>query len=241
MLAYLRMEVLRLLRTPAFLGYTVGFPAAFYLLFTTVFTGGDPTARAQGAAYLMVSMATYGCVVTALPGFGTRIAIERSKGWTRQLAVSPMRPAQYLTVKLVSASALMLPSIVAVLLLGRFVNHVDLPVGRWLALAGLLWLGSLPFVALGILIGYTFRDEVANGVSMVSLFGLSLLGGLWMPVVLFPRWLARVAEALPTYRAGQLGWALIGATHVSTGGIAILLGWGVLFAALAAWRFRRAA
>jgi ABC-2 type transport system permease protein len=98
----------------------------------------------------------------------------------------------------------------------------------------------LPFVALGILIGYTFRDEIAQGVSAVALFLLAIVGGLWMPVTMFPHWLARIAELTPTYRAGQLGWWLLDATRLSAGGIAILVGWTVLFAVLAGWRFRRA-
>jgi ABC-2 type transport system permease protein len=236
MFAYLRLEVLRTLRNPAFLGYTIGFPAAFYLLFTTVFDRGDDS----GASYGMVSMALYGAIVAALPGFGARIAMERTKGWTRQLALSPMRPATYLIVKLIAASMLTVPSVIAVLLLGRFVNHVSLPAATWLGLVAAVWLASLPFVGLGIVIGYTFRDEIAQGVSMVSLFLLSIVGGLWMPVKIFPHWLARVAEVTPTYRAGELGWSVLGATHVSTVGVTILGAWTLLFAVLAGWRFRTA-
>ncbi len=178
--------------------------------------------------------------MTALPGFGARIALERTRGWTRQLALSPLRPGRYLTIKLASASVLTVPVIAAILLLGRFVNGVHLPAGRWLTLAAVLWLASLPFVALGIVIGYTFRDEVAQGVSMVCLFVLSILGGLWMPVAQFPDWLAHVARVLPTYRAGELGWAVVGGAHVSGTGFAVLGAWTVGFAVLAAWRYRAA-
>lgn len=236
MLAYLRMEVLRTLRAPAFLGYTIGFPAAFYLLFTTVFDRGDDS----GATYGMVSMALYGAIVAALPGLGARIALERTRGWTRQLALSPMRPVTYLGVKFAAATMLVVPAVVAILLLGRFVNHVHLPVTTWLGLAATLWLASLPFIGLGIVIGYTFRDELAQAASMVSLFVLSIVGGLWMPVRIFPHWLAQIADVTPTYRAGELGWAVIGSAHPSMSGVAILVGWTVVIAALAGWRFRRA-
>ncbi|MGC9665787.1 ABC transporter permease [Planosporangium sp. 12N6] len=230
------MEVLRTLRSRVFLGYTVGFPAAFYLLFTTVF---DHTSRSD-SAYAMVSMALYGAIVAALPGFGARIALERTRGWTRQLALSPMRPATYLAIKVLAASMLTVPAVLAVMLLGRVVNHVSLSVTTWIGLLVAVWAASLPFVALGIVVGYTFRDEAAQGVSMVLLFGLSIVGGLWMPVKAFPHWLARIAEVTPTYRAGELGWSVLGATHVSGTGLAILGGWTVLFAVLAGWRFRRA-
>ena len=236
MIAYLRMEVMRALRTPAFLGYTIGFPALFYVLFTTVFNQGEPNT----AAYAMTSMALYGAVIAALPGTGARIALERTQGWTRQLALSPMRPGAYLLVKLLATSMLTIPVVGSILLLGRLVNHIALPLTTWLGLLGTLWAASAVFIPLGVLIGYSFRDEVAQGVSMVAMFVLAIVGGLWMPVSLFPHWLVRIAELTPTYRAGELGWAVLGATHVTATGLAVLAGWGVLFAGLAAWRFRRA-
>src|SRR5690242_8059900 len=236
MVAYLRMEILRTLRAPAFLGYTVGFPSVFYVLFTKVFG----QAGTSGAKYAMVSMALYGAIVAALPGFGARIALERTRGWTRQLALSPMRPGTYLMIKLVAASLLTVPALLGVMVLGRLVNHVTLPAATWVELVGVVWLASLPFVGLGIVVGYTFRDELAQGMSMTLLFLLSIAGGLWIPVSVFPHWLARVAQVTPTFRAGELGWAVLGAAHLSTTGIAILLGWTVAIAALAGWCFRRA-
>jgi ABC-2 type transport system permease protein len=236
MLAYLRMDVLRLLRAPAFLGYTIGFPAVFYVLFTTVLNHSD----VSSARYAMVSMALYGAIVAALPGVGVRIATERTRGWTRQLALSPLRPTTYLLVKFAGAAVLTVPAMIAIFVLGRLLNHVSLPATTWLALVAMTWLASLPFVGLGIVIGYTFRDEVAQGVSMAALFLLSIGGGLWMPISVFPHWLARIAEFTPTYRAGQLGWWLLDATTLSGTGIAILVAWTVLFAGLAGWRFRRA-
>src|SRR3954454_16925487 len=236
MFTYLRMDVVRSLRAPAFLAYTIGFPAVIYVLFTTVLNHAD----ASGARYVMVSMALYGAIVAALPGVGARIATERTRGWTRQLALSPMRPTTYLLVKFAGAAVLTVPSVAVISVIGRVLNHVSLPAMTWLALVGMTWVASLPFVGLGILIGYTFRDEVAQGVSMAALFLLSIGGGLWMPIHTFPHWLARIAEFTPTYRAGQLGWWLLDATTLSGTGLAILAAWTTLFVGLAGWRFRRA-
>jgi ABC-2 type transport system permease protein len=236
MIAYLRLEVMRALRAPAFLGYTIVFPAVFYVLFTTVMNHG----KQDAAAYLMTSMALYGAVLAALPGAGARIAVERTRGWTRQLAVSPLRPGAYLLMKVLATSMLTIPVVGSILLLGRLVNHVDLPLTTWLTLLGTLWAVSAVFIPLAVLIGYSFRDEVAQGVSMVAVFLLAIVGGLWMPVSMFPHWLARIAELTPTYRAAELGWSVLGATHVTGTGLAVLAAWAALFAGLAAWRFRRA-
>jgi ABC-2 type transport system permease protein len=239
MLTYLRMDVLRVLRNVAFAGYTIGFPVGFYLLFTVVFDHG-PGAGFDFAATYMVSMALYGAIGTSLTGVGAPIAMERTRGWTRQLALTPMRPRQYLAVKVAAAGVLSLPSILAILLAGRLVHGVDLPLTTWLALVPALWLGALPFVGLGVAIGYTFRDESAQGVALSAYFLLSVAGGLWIPVNVFPGWLAAVAHVLPTYRAGELSWQLIAGRSPFTAGTLVLLAWAAAFLALAGWRFRRA-
>jgi ABC-2 type transport system permease protein len=239
MTTYLRYEVLRVLRNGAFTGYTIGFPVGFYLLFTVVFNQAD-IAGSDFDAYYMVSMALYGAIGTGLTGVGAPIAMERTRGWTRQLALTPLRPGQYLFIKIVAASVLSLPAILAILLAGRLIHRVDLEPWVWLALVPALWIGALPFVGLGIAIGYTFRDEAAQGMSLAAYFLLSVAGGLWMPTVAFPDWLAGVSQVLPTYRAGELSWRLIGGDSPFSGGVAILGAWTVAFLALAAWRFRRA-
>lgn len=236
---YLVLEVRRTLRNVPFLVYTVGFPVAFYLLFTTVFggTGGDTK---QWAARYMVSMALYGAMGAGLTGIGARIAVERTRGWTRQLALTPMRPAAYLATKAVAAILLTLPVIVLVMLAGRLVDGVHLPIGTWLALVPALWLATLPFTALGIALGYSLRDEVATGVSIALLMLLAVGGGLWLPVELFPHWLADVAQALPSYQGGQFAWRLLDSRQPFTAGALVFAAWLVALAGLAGWRFRRA-
>lgn len=236
MMTYLALEVRRTLRSLPFLLYTVGFPVGFYLLFTQVFGNGQQ----QWAARYMVSMALYGAIGAGLTGVGARIAIERTRGWTRTLALTPLRPAGYLGIKVGASMLLTLPVIALVMLAGAIVNGVRLPVGTWLALVPVLWLATLPFTVLGIAIGYSLRDEVANGVSIVLLFVFSIAGGLWAPVQVFPHWLASVARALPSYQGGALAWRLLDGHQPFGAGALVFAGWLVALLVLAGWRFRRA-
>lgn len=237
MMRYLVLEVRRTLRKPAFLLYTVGFPVGFYLLFTTVFGGTN----GDWAAQYMVSMALYGAMGAVLTGVGARIALERTDGWTRALALTPLRPAGYLAIKLGAGTILTVPVILLVMACGAVVNGVRLPATTWLLLVPLLWLGTLPFLALGIAIGYTLRDETAFGTAMVALFVFSIGGGLWLPVRAFPGWLADVAHALPSYRAGELAWRLLDGRQPFGAGALVFAVWLVVLLGLAGWRFRRAA
>ena len=66
--AFLRFEVLRLLRNPRYVAITLGFPVVFYGLFLHSL---QPSVRIAGTtwdAYFMVSMASFGAVVAALAG-----------------------------------------------------------------------------------------------------------------------------------------------------------------------------
>ena len=63
--AFLRFEVLRLLRNVRYVGISLGFPVVFYMLFLH---NEHPTAHIAGTTwrtYFMVSMASFGAMVAS--------------------------------------------------------------------------------------------------------------------------------------------------------------------------------
>ena len=66
--------------------------------------------------------------------------------------------------KIVVAMAYALPSIALVAATGRVVEAVELGAAQWVELVGLMWIGTAPFAALGVLIGLAIRntDAAAN-------------------------------------------------------------------------------
>jgi ABC-2 type transport system permease protein len=74
---------------------------------------------------------------------------------------------------------------------------------------------------------------------MITYFGLSMLGGLWMPATTFPDWLQNIAKWLPTHAYAALGQAIEQSQAPHAKDIAILAVFFVLFAGGAAWLYRK--
>ena len=239
--AFLTIEIRRALRNRRYVMFSVAFPTAFYLLYTGVLSTGAPAdstiAGTTWGAYFMVSMATYAAMVAALSG-AIVIARERSSGWTRQLRVTPLPSAGYVAGKVVVAYVVTLPAIAAVVVAGIAVNHVSLPMGSLVQMFVSIALGVLPFAALGLLIGYLFDADSAQGAMMVSLFGLAILGGLWAPISSFPESLATIGRMLPSFRLADLGRAALTGASPDLADVAILAAYATVIGALAAWRYR---
>jgi ABC-2 type transport system permease protein len=234
MTVLLRFQLRRLARNKQYLFFTVLLPALFTIFFTKIF-GGQVTSSAQYqdyAATYMVSMMAYGALGAAL-GATIRIAFDRASGWLRQLRVMPVPPGSVLAVDIVVGALLTLPSLVVVALVGRFVNGVSLPLTSWVALVAVLWVGSVAFVALGLLIGLALDEKAAGGAIGIVGVVLATLGGLWVPVQVFPAVLQDVARAMPSYWYAQLGRDVAGGAAPDLSVILALLGFTALFAALA--------
>ncbi|MEU6221536.1 ABC transporter permease [Streptomyces sp. NPDC047022] len=237
----IKLELARALRNRKFLFFSVIYPSAIFLL---VAGNADSTTKVDGtgltvAAYVMVSMASFGALTAVLMGNSERIAKERESGWVRQLRLTTLPGRGYVLAKTASAAVVSLPSIVVVFAVAAAVKHVRLDAWQWLALTGAIWAGSLVFAALGVAIGYLASGDAVRPITMIIYFGLSILGGLWMPATTFPTWLQDIAKWLPTHAYAALGRAIEQSQAPQAQDVAILVAFFVLFAGGAAWLYRK--
>lgn len=238
--AFAHLEVRRAFRNRRYLMFSVAFPVIFYLLYTGVLNTGERNPDIDGVpwtSYFLVSMATYGAMGAAL--FSAQvIALERTEGWVRLLRTTPLRPALYVVTKLLVSWVVVVPSLVLVSLAGLVLNHVSAVPADLVAMIVALAIGSLPFAAFGILLGYTFDGASAQGAAMITYFTLAIVGGLWAPVSTFPDTLATIASVLPSYRFANLGHAVAAGRLPDIADVAILGMYTVAIGALVVWRYR---
>jgi ABC-2 type transport system permease protein len=228
MTAYLKLELHRALRDRRYLGIVLAWPVASYLLFSTVF--GSAADRAEGLSphtEIMIAMATFGAIGAVLLATGPRIASERQSGWTRQLGLTPLAPSAVLCTRLFAALLLTAPSICLTFVVAFAVKGVVLPLWVWPAMFGLLIVGSVPFAALGFLIGGLSDGDSAVGVTVMAYLVLAALGGLWMPTRILPGPMQGIAHALPSNALAQLGWKVAAGGAPPLGALAVLAAWGV--------------
>lgn len=240
--ALVKLELVRALRNRKFLFFSVVYPSALFLL---IAGSSDSSTRVDGTGglslptYFMVSMASFGALTAVLMGNSERIAKEREGGWVRQLRLTTLPGRGYVLAKTASAAVVSLPSIVIVFVVAAVVKDVRLDAWQWFALTGAIWAGSLVFAALGVAIGYLASGDAVRPITMIVYFGLSMLGGLWMPATSFPDWLQNIAKWLPTHAYAALGQAIERSQAPQAKDLAILVVSFVVFAGGAAWLYRK--
>jgi ABC-2 type transport system ATP-binding protein len=239
MLTYLKTEILRVLRNRRYVLFALAVPVGFYLLFGKL-AGGNGTVRGIGVTtFFMVSGAAYSAMLAVVFMGGA----AGGRADPRLDRAAARHPAAGLGVSGHQAGrgpGPGLPAIVLVAVTAAIVGPVHLGAGAWAQMVLLLWVGVLPFAALGILAGYLLDADTAQPVTVVITIVLALLGGLWQPTATMPDTMRQIAHLLPSYHLADLGWwAVAGQAPVASDGL-VLLAYTVVFAGLAAWRYRRA-
>jgi ABC-2 type transport system permease protein len=234
-LTALKLEVRRVLRNRRTVMFILVFPSVFFFMF-----GLSAKAQAKGGpgsvAYIMISMAVYGAMVGTTAG-GAAVAVERSLGWSRQLRLTPLRPAAYVAMKVLTAMTLGLIAIVTEYAVGaatgvRMAPHVWILSG----LAG--WLGSFVFAAFGLFMGFLLPSENVMQFVGPLLAVLAMFGGLFIPLAALSPTMRTIAHFSPVWGVGVMARApLIGG--FTSGAVLSVVAWTLLFGMGAMALFRR--
>lgn len=237
-LTFLGLELRSMLRNKRTVLFAVLMPIVLFVLLALPqkgqMIGSGSTVTLM--AYDMVSFAVYGAMTACTSG-GSMVAVERALGWSRQLRLTPLRPAAYVAIKIVSAMFLALTPVVALFVVGA-ISNVHLPIHAWI-LCGLgTWLGSLVFAALGLFMGYLLPSENVMQIVGPVLGILSIFGGIFYPLNSSPHLVQDIAKFIPMYGVGELARAPLGNEFHWTS-VLNIAAWTAIFVIGAALVFRR--
>ncbi|MFB1051826.1 ABC transporter permease [Paraliobacillus sp. JSM ZJ581] len=227
-----KFEMIRIFRNPYFVFWSLFMPILFYFIFTNIVNTGVPD-QGEWQAYYLMSMTTFSVMGSAIMNFGIRMVQEQTEGWSTFMKLTPFPSWAYFASKMFGQFIIHLLSILIVFLAGFIINDVSLSAFQWIFSGIWILIASIPFLALGSLVGTMRKVETAGGVSNIIYLALAILGGMWMPVDIFPSFLQRLAEWLPSYHFGSGAWNIVEGTSPDWQSFIILIAYLCLFLLLA--------
>jgi ABC-2 type transport system permease protein len=237
--AILRLEVRRLLRNRRTMTLALVLPVLFFVGFGLNNSYVHQRAgHGNVSAVEMISIALYGAVA-ATATCGAMVSIERASGWSRQLRVTPLSPAAYVVIKMLTSLVLAAGAVFAVYLVGAVTNKASMPADLWVITGLCVWIGSLLFAAFGLFVGYLLPSENVTQMISLALTLFCFAGGLFIPVSHFSPDLQTFAKFTPLYGLNQLVHYPLAGGILEWGWILNLVVWLAIFVTGAAWCLRR--
>lgn len=239
-----RAQALDLLRTPVAIVSTTVFPTMVFLFF--ILPQSEITRSPTISLVVGAQLAVFGVMASYLFGFGIGVAEDRANPWSSYLRTLPAGAlpttlARFLTAAM--SAALSLAPLVVVIAL--FTAAPDAFIGGDLAwsripyaLAAIV-VTALPFLGMGLAVGYSMPSKAAVAVAQILNFPLAFIGGLMLPPDMFPTWLEPISLATPSRSARDAVVTALTGADAPASTIPVLLTWTLAMFALALWAHRR--
>ncbi len=235
------VELLKIIRVPALLVSIMVLPIMFFAFFGLANKGHKLANGTDLAAYLLVGYAVFSSMLAGLLNFGISIAIERGQGWYKLLRATALQSVLLFAAKIISGLLVGLAALVLLCGFAIVASQVVLPFKTWFAVVGYSLLTMIPFIVLGLWIGYATGPNSASAIANLIFLPMSFGSGLFVPLETLPGFVRDIAPFLPAYHGAQLAWTTLGGGDGSSIAVhlAWLAGYTVLFLVLAIWAYRR--
>jgi ABC-2 type transport system permease protein len=187
-----KYESIRMLRM---LGFALPFlvlPVALYL-FVGLFLGKEG-GNAKIVSHLFAGISAFGVMGPAIFGFGIVIAMERSEGLLALKRALPMPRPAYLLGKMLMAM-LFAAIVMTTMVIAATLSHAPLTALQFLNISIVNVLGSLPFCAIGMLIGSFTSAKSSPAIVNLLYVPMFLFGELWFELPKSIAWLAWTSPA----------------------------------------------
>jgi ABC-2 type transport system permease protein len=206
-----KYEFLKNLRLRVYTASLLSFPIMFYILFGLVLNSNGLIGTTRVPTYLIATYGTFGIMGASLFGTAAGLASDRGLGWLQVKRASPMPPFAYFAAKVVTSMIFSTVIVLALFLLGFAFGGVRMPVFELTGLLGTLVIGTLPFSAMGLALGYFAGPNSAPAMINLIYLPMSFCSGLWMPIMFLPKIVRQIALFMPPYHLSQLALGVVGA------------------------------
>ncbi|HLZ22415.1 MAG TPA: ABC transporter permease [Ktedonobacterales bacterium] len=191
--------------------------------------------------FLMPGILAMALMQLGLFGTASPLVSLRQEGVLRRLGATPLPRWTLLASQVLLRITIGFAQSVVIVGLSVYAFKVQIQ-GNMLALAGLILLGAISFVAIGYLIAAVSRSvETAGGISSAVNFPMMFLSGIFFPLALLPAFLTPIVRAMPlTYLADAFRQVTIGSVpeFPMLVDIGVLVAWAIVCALLSARLFK---
>jgi ABC-2 type transport system permease protein len=235
-----RCDFMRNLRNPGIALPVLLMPVGLYLLIAAVVAGEAVTKDPNVGTFLFGAFGVMAVTMPALFSVGTSFALERDSGLLRLKRAQPAPFAGWLIAKIVTGIALGVLAYVPVLIAAFASAKLPLDVGPAIAMSFALLVGAIPFCALALMIGTFVSGSAAPAWSNLIYLPGCYLSGMFFPLPQTMHWQVPI---WPQFHVEQLAMHAAGVAKFQFEPVMVaagaLVGYTVLFSAIAAWRFAR--
>lgn len=232
-----KYSLLETARTPIAIISALAFPSLGLLFF--VVPQQEVASNPLWATQAVIGMSVFAIMSNSLFSFGLTISEDREKPWDPYLRTLPVSGVSRVLAYVFSIGLIGFTAILPVILIGALFTSAEASIGGILLGLVALAVSALPFMLIGIAIGYSMSAKAAIAVVQITMFGFAFVGGLFLPPVLFADWLNTASKFFPSRHAREFViWAVQGGElewWVWVG----LLAWTLVMLVLALWLFRR--
>ena len=190
----------------------------------------------QSSPGMIVQFAIFGLITSAMV-----LVLERKSGAMKRLLTTPMNQVELVGGHVLAMFTIVLLQQLLLVIIGEFffgVSYSQAPLAVFIMIVVLaFWAASL-----GLFIGAISRtEEQVVTISLIAMFLFASLGGAWFPLEFAGKAFSTVGHLMPT------AWAMDGFQNIVVRGLGfnsvvmpagLLAAYGLLFFALAVWRFR---
>jgi len=233
-------EMTRMIRNPGVAIPVLVLPCALYALFALLIAGEAIDKDPNLGTFLFTAFSIMAVTMPALFGTGVTLALERDMGLLRLKRAQPAPPASWVVAKIASGLILAVLAYAPIVVMALATGKLSLGSGQVVALSAAFMLGTIPFCAMGLMIG-----SLASGTAAPAYANLIYLPGCYLSGMFFPMPASMYWQTpiWPQFHVKQLAMHLAGLTKEQYESlpmaIVAMLGFTVLFAGVTIWRLKQ--
>ena len=203
-------------------------------------TAGEIDEQVSAYAHAFGGMAVQFLLFGAVEA-GVGLLLERQRGLWKRLRSAPIPRWLLLLAKGISGTIISMTILGVIFLFGALVFGIRV-VGNPLGFVLVCLAYATTSASFGLLVAALGKTpQAARSLSVLAVLVMVMLGGAWVPTILFPAWLQKVTPLIPTrWAVDGFGGTLARGFSLAEAmpSVAALFGFTAVFATLATLRFR---